>query len=63
MFLRTLDADSNPVLGGIVADMMYQLKTSESSKLAMRIVHDTSSEWKHPIAVPVMPDILLCATP
>ena len=44
MFLRSLDVASSPAVGPIVADMMYQLKTSESCKLAMRIVHDTSAQ-------------------
>jgi N-acetylmuramoyl-L-alanine amidase len=49
MYLRTLNASpSVPALGAIVADMMYQLKTSESCKLAMRIVHDAAAKLETP---------------
>ncbi|MBF0490547.1 MAG: N-acetylmuramoyl-L-alanine amidase [Candidatus Omnitrophica bacterium] len=47
-FLRNLDADRGSTVGAIVADMMYQLKICESSKLAMRIVHDCSAAVETP---------------
>lgn len=48
MYLRSLNATPVPAVGGIVADMMYQLKTTESCKLAMRIVHDASAQVEAP---------------
>ncbi len=42
IFARNLNASSLSVVGPIVSDMMYQLKISESSKVAMRLVHDVS---------------------
>jgi N-acetylmuramoyl-L-alanine amidase len=43
MYLRTLHANPTPALGHIVADMMYQLKVAESTKLATRVVRDVAS--------------------
>ena len=48
MFIRRLNAASKSVLQSIVADMMYQLKTAQSAKLAMRIAHDASSDLDTP---------------
>jgi N-acetylmuramoyl-L-alanine amidase len=48
MFLKKLDASNNSVVQSIVADMMYQLKVSESGRLAMRLVHDISSDMETP---------------
>ena len=48
MFIKHLNAAPDRVLQAVVADMMYQLKTSQSAKLAMRIAHDASSELDTP---------------
>jgi len=48
IFLKNLHAVARNNVQAIVADMMYQLKIAESAKLAMRIVHDTSSDVEIP---------------
>ncbi|MEI7999101.1 MAG: N-acetylmuramoyl-L-alanine amidase, partial [Candidatus Omnitrophota bacterium] len=48
LFLKSLHATNSIMVRNIVADMMYQLKIAESARLAMRIVHDTSSEIEIP---------------
>ena len=48
MFLSKMEAGTNPVLGPIVSDMMYQLKVAESGKLAMRMVHDIAEGVRTP---------------
>ena len=48
MFTRSLNAAPSNTLSAIVADMMYQLKISESGKMAMRLAHDLSSDLDTP---------------
>ncbi len=48
LFFRTLNAAPNRTVQAIVSDMMYENKIAESCRLAMRLVHNISSDIEIP---------------